>query len=116
MPRALCTHHMPSSNMLSLAFGVVGAQAEKIIPCTSDCREDAGDSQFHGYLLQALRQYNSQEHTDRLLHPFYPDISEMVMAIHLKTATANLMLEQPPGLLSIVTQVCRDHTMLTRFF
>jgi len=92
----------PSSKILSLAFGVVGAQAEKFIPCTSDCREDAGDSQFHGYLLQAVRLYNSQEHTDRLLHPFNPDISEMVMAIHLKNVTTNLMLEQPPGLLSSI--------------
>ena len=126
VPRALCTHHMiqgsawlvdpqPSSKILALAFWIVGAQAEKFIPCTSDRREYAVDSQFRGYLLQAIRHNNSQEHADRLLHSFNPDIWEMVMAIHFVNSPTNLMLKQPPGLLSGVARVRHDHTMFTQF-
>jgi hypothetical protein len=98
--------------MLSLAFGVVGAQAEKFIPCTSDCQEYAGDSQFRGYLLQAIRHDNSQEHADRLLHSFNPDIPEMVLAIHLENNPSNLILKEAPCLLGGVAQVCHYEAML----
>ena len=110
VPRALRTHHMiqcsarlvdpqPSSKMLALAFGVVGAKAEEFIPCSCNCGEYASDSQLRGYLLQAVRHDNSQEYADRLLHSFNPDISEMVMAIHLVNNTTNLMLKEAPCLL-----------------
>jgi hypothetical protein len=39
----------------------------------------------------------------------------MMMAIHLKNATAYLMLEQSPSLLSGVARVRHDHTILTQF-